>query len=298
MLAEATGLGIVIGLLLGALGGGGGVLVVPALVYVLGQSGQDATTSSIIIVGLTAGAGAIHRLRTGELDWRMSLMFGVLGIPGAYLGTRLNHLVPQHVLMLAFAGVTLVAAMAMFAGNRCSPEDGDRCEGDEDAGGPTRRANRHPVAPPAGAERPLGSSGGGGTLLAEPPPTERRSRLRTAKIVACALGIGFMTGFLGVGGGFLVVPALVIVLAMPMELAVGASLMIITLNSVSSLAARIGDTHFDWRIVVPFTLAAITASVAGKRIADRCSGETLMRAFSVLLVLVAGLVAAQSLGAF
>jgi uncharacterized membrane protein YfcA len=289
MLVEATGLGVVIGVLLGALGGGGGVLVVPALVYVLGQSGQDATTSSIIIVGLTAGAGAVQRLRAGELDWRMSLVFGALGIPGAYLGTRLNHLVSQHVLMLAFAGVTLVAALAMFAGNREDREGGRDGEGDA-AGGPG--------GDPAGDVRTSGSSGGGTTLLVAAPPAERRAPRRVVKIVACALGIGFMTGFLGVGGGFLVVPALVIALAMPMELAVGASLMIITLNSVSSLAARIGDTHFDWHIVVPFTLAAIMASVAGTRIADRFSGETLMRAFSVLLVLVAGLVAAQSLGAF
>ena len=210
----------------------------------------------------------------------MSLVFGVLGVPGAYLGTRLNHLVPQHMLMLAFAGVTLMAAVAMFAGNRS-------CRDDERGGGD--------ASEPSTAVAP---SGGGTTLLTAPPATERRSAVRVTKVVTCALGIGFMTGFLGVGGGFLVVPALVIVLAMPMELAVGASLLIITLNSVSSLAARIGDTHFDWRIVVPFTLAAIMASVAGKRIADRFSGDALMRAFSVLLVLVAGLVAAQSLGAF
>ena len=96
MLAEAAGLGVAIGLPLGALGGGGGVLVVPALVYVLGQTGQEATTSSIVIVGLTAGTGAIQRLSDRTLDWRLGLVFGVLGIPGAYFGTRLNYLVPQH----------------------------------------------------------------------------------------------------------------------------------------------------------------------------------------------------------
>lgn len=284
MLAEAAGLGVVIGLLLGALGGGGGVLVVPGLVYVLGQSGQDATSSSVIIVGLAAGAGAIQRLRSGTLDRRMSLMFGVLGIPGAYLGTRLNHLVAQHVLMLAFAGVTLAAAAAMFGGNR-------KCRARE------RRCPTPDEAPAATCGGTTAATRGGTTLLAGPPTTERRSAMRTSKVVACASGIGFLTGFLGVGGGFLVVPALVIVLAMPMDLAVGASLAIITLNSVSSLLARVGDTHFDWRIVMPFTLAAIMTSVAGKRIADRLSGDTLIRAFSVLLVLVAGLVAAESFNA-
>ena len=323
MLAEAAGLGIGIGLLLGALGGGGGVLVVPALVYVLGQNGQDATTSSIVIVGLTAGAGAIQRLRGGTLEWRMGLVFGVLGIPGAYLGTRLNHHVPQHVLMLGFAAVTLAAAVAMFAGNRCSRAndrgssvgdgdgDGDgngNGEGNGDGNGNgdgdgaarcgDRPAGREPWTPDSGSTLTRTRAAVSATGGRSPARPSGRPSVRTAKVVACAVGIGFMTGFLGVGGGFLVVPALVIVLAMPMEEAVGASLMIITLNSVSSLAARVGDTHFDWRIVVPFTLAAILASVLGKRIADRFSGEALMRAFSAVLVAVAGLVAVQSLGAF
>lgn len=183
MLAEAAGLGVVIGLLLGALGGGGGVLVVPGLVYVLGQSGQDATSSSVIIVGLAAGAGAIQRLRSGTLDRRMSLMFGVLGIPGAYLGTRLNHLVAQHVLMLAFAGVTLAAAAAMFGGNR-------KCRARE------RRCPTPDEAPAATCGGTTAATRGGTTLLAGPPTTERRSAMRTSKVVACASGIGFLTGFL------------------------------------------------------------------------------------------------------
>ena len=286
MLLEAAGLGIVIGLFLGALGGGGGVLVVPALVYLLGQSAQDATTGSIVIVGLTAVAGALARLRGGLVDWRIGLAFGVIGIPAAYLGTLLNHHVPQHALMLAFAVLTLAAAAAMYLGTRPSDEDAEdgAASATTAAGGPT--------------PEPI-SGGGPGLLTAEPVTVvSRRRTVLVAKIVVCGLAVGFLTGFLGVGGGFLVIPALVIVLRMPMTLSVGTSLMIIAVNSVSSLVARIGLTHLDWKVVLPFTLAAIVASVGGKRIADRLSGAVLTRAFAVLLVLVGAVVAVQSLGAF
>lgn len=288
MLTEAICLGAVIGIFLGALGGGGGVLVVPALVYVLGQSGQEATTGSIVIVGLTAAAGAVARLRGGLVNWKIGLAFGVIGIPAAYVGTLLNHHVPQRTLLLAFAGLTLAAALAMFLGTRSSGDSVDQGDG-------VRGAAR-----PAVPAVPSARSDAGATLLTAEPVTrdrERRSVL-VAKVVVCGLAVGFLTGFLGVGGGFLVVPALVIALRMPMNFAVGTSLMIIAVNSVSSLVARVGVAHFDWKVLVPFTLAAILASVGGKRIADQLSGEVLTRAFAVLLLMVGVLVGAQSLGAF
>jgi uncharacterized membrane protein YfcA len=109
MLALAAVLGLVMGAVIGGLGGGGGVLTVPALVYVLGQSAQDATTASVVVVGITAAAGVLARVRTGGVDWRAGLLFGAVGIPAAWLGTVLNHRVSQATLLLAFAGLTLVA---------------------------------------------------------------------------------------------------------------------------------------------------------------------------------------------
>jgi uncharacterized membrane protein YfcA len=288
MLTEAICLGVLIGLFLGALGGGGGVLVVPALVYVLGQSAQEATTGSIVIVGLTAVAGAAVRLRGGLVNWKIGLAFGVIGIPAAYVGTLLNHYVPQHTLMLAFAALTLAAALAMFLGTRSS---GDGDDQGDDARGAARQA-----VPAVASPR---SDAGAALLTAEPVTlTRERRTVLVAKVVVCGLAVGFLTGFLGVGGGFLVVPALVIALRMPMNFAVGTSLMIIAVNSVSSLLARVGVAHFDWKILVPFTLAAIVASGGGKRIADRLSGAALTQAFAVLLAMVGVLVGAQSLGAF
>jgi hypothetical protein len=271
MLFLAAALGLVMGLVIGALGGEGGVLTVPLLVYVLGLTAQGATTSSIIIVGITALFGTLARLRGHLIDWRTGLTFGVLGIPAAYLGTRLNHAVDQRVLLLAFAAITIVAAIAMLINNR----------------------SRGPSSPSEG-EIPAWPSGGTATKLA----ADRRQFLATAaKVVLSGLAVGFMTGFLGVGGGFLVVPALVIILRMPMTYAIGTSLLIITLNSVSSIASRLGSPlHLDWRIVVPFTVLAVVGSLLGKRVADRFSGDTLTRAFAVMLIVVCGYVAANTLG--
>ena len=285
MLLLSAGLGLLIGLVIGALGGGGGVLTVPLLVYVLGLTAQGATTSSIIIVGVSALVGTVARVRGRLIDWRTGLIFGGLGIPAAYLGTLLNHRVEQHVLLLAFAAITLVAAAAMLlSGSRSAEID------------PTDDGAARTGAGPPGAR-----GGAAAAVLTEIERVAHRRRLAATvfKVVGSGLVVGFMTGFLGVGGGFLVVPALVIILRTPMTYAIGTSLLIITLNSVSSMAARLGSPlHLDWRIVVPFTVLAVIGSLLGKRVADRFSGDALSRAFALMLLLVGGFVAAQSLEAF
>jgi uncharacterized protein len=257
----AAALGIVVGLVIGGLGGGGGVLTVPALVYVLGQSAHDATTGSILIVGVTSLVGAIARAREGGIAWRTGVAFGVVGIPAAYLGTLTNRHVAQPVLLIAFACLTLIAAAAMLWGGREGPE-----------------AQAEP---------------GGGTAVA----IRHQTALLAAKIVICGVAVGFLTGFLGVGGGFLVVPALVIVLRMSMSLAIGTSLFIIVLNAVSSVLSRTADLHLQWQVIAPFTVAAIVASLVAKRVSSRLSGTTLTRAFAVLLVLVGLFVAGESVEA-
>jgi len=112
-----------------------------------------------------------------------------------------------------------------------------------------------------------------------------------ARVVAVALVVGFLTGFLGVGGGFLIVPALVLAMGFGMPTAVGTSLVIISITSGAAFAERLGHGAVAWGVVIPFTAAAVIASLGGKRLSDRVSGESLTRAFAVLLVLVAGYVA-------
>ncbi|MCW0214835.1 MAG: sulfite exporter TauE/SafE family protein [Pseudonocardia sp.] len=274
MLAAAAVLGLVVGLVIGGLGGGGGVLTVPALVYLLGQSAQDATTASVVIVGAASLAGAASRMR-GGIDWRTALGFGIAGIPAAYLGTLLNHRTAGPVLLLVFAGLVLVVAAAMLLRGRDAATE-EPAETGEPAG-----------------EAPVPA---GGTTVVSRPATRRGTLLRTtAEILLCGGAVGFLTGFLGVGGGFLVVPALVIVLRMPMSLAVGTSLLIIVLNSVSSVGSRIGALDLDWRVVLPFAVAAVAGTLLGKRVAGRFSGPTLERAFAVMLAGVGLFVGVQSL---
>ena len=265
----AASLGLLAGLVMGALGGGGGVLTVPLLVYVLGLSAQNATTASVIIVGVAALFGTLARLRGNLVDRRTGLAFGLLGVPAAYAGTLLNRHADQHVLLLAFAATTAVAAAGMLINSGSAVDD----------------------EPPSG-----GVATRTGTRLG----SDRQQRLGTAaKVVVSGLVVGFVTGFLGVGGGFLVVPALVIILRMPMATAVGTSLLIITLNAVSSTASRLGGSlDLDWWVVAPFTVLAVVGSLLGKRVADRFSGEALSRAFAVMLILVGGSVAVQALGVF
>lgn len=266
----AAAFGLVIGLVLGALGGGGGVLTVPVLVYVLGETAQNATTASLIIVGAAAAVGALARRGRGLVQWRTGLMFGALGIPAVYLGTVVNHVLDQSVLLLTFAVLMVVVAASLLAAT-------------------WRRAN---TAEQEAADPPRDH--GGATTLTVVRSTSVRS---ATEVVVAGLGVGFLTGLLGVGGGFLIVPALVLAMRMTMPTAIGTSLLVIAVNSVASLGARVLDLHVDWAVVGPFTLTAILATIVGKRVADRFSGDTLTRAFALLLTVVAVFVGIQSITA-
>ena len=264
----AIALGLLIGLVIGGLGGGGGVLAVPALVYLLGQSAHDATAGSVIIVGTAAVVGVLARIGDRGIDWSTGLAFGVVGAPAAYFGTVLNQRVEQPVLLLVFAAITLLAAAAMLLN------------------GPEQDPEPAPAA-------------GGGTAVLTRPEVRRGVLAVTAvKIVICGAVAGLLTGFLGVGGGFLVVPALVVALGMPMTRAIGTGLLIIVLNAVAALGSRVGGMglvdDLDWSVIVPFTVAAVIATLVGKRIADRCSSTALTRAFAGMLLLVAVGVGVQS----
>ena len=282
MVVATAALGLVIGLVIGGLGGGGGALTVPALVYLLGLTAQDATTSSVLIVGISSLVGAATRIRDRTLRWRTGLAFAAVGVPAAYLGSVLNHRVGQSAVLVTFAVVTVVAAVAMLFESR-----GPGTEKCADV--------------PDGAERPAATPGRStGTAVAvRPAVARRRSLIRIGTIVGCGAAVGFLTGFLGVGGGFLVLPVLVIALRMPITAAIGTSLLIIVLNASAALASRFGDSAVDWAVdwavVVPFTLASVVGTLLGRRVADRLSGAALTRIFALLLLLVGIFVGVESL---
>lgn len=272
-LAAAAALGLVLGAVLGGLGGGGAILAVPALVYLMGQTAQEATTSSLVIVGLTAVVGSLSYLAAGRLRWRVGLAFGAAGLPAAWGGSLLNHRLDSDVLLLGFAALMVVAAIAMIADRG----GGDVEDPDVDS------APSHDAGPVAG---------GSGTSTALWERTSQRAAM--IPVVAAGLGVGFLTGLFGVGGGFVIVPALVLVVRLPMAQVVGTSLLIVALNSASSLISRATTAHFDWEVIVPFTVAAMVATFVGKRFADRLPARRLKLSFAALMVLVAGYTGWQS----
>jgi uncharacterized membrane protein YfcA len=286
LLAITLAAGVVIGLSLGALGGGGSILTVPVLVYLLGEQPQIATTASLVIVGVSSILAAVSHARSGRVQWRAATVFGALGIAASFVGSKLNRLVDPNVLLLSFAALMLVAATAMLLRTR-TPADAvveTAPQRELASTGPSRSG----VSAEASTDEPTGAA-------TRRPEREPGSRLVTAgKVVLAALVVGFLTGFLGVGGGFVIVPALVLALRYGMPTAVGTSLVIISITSLGAFVERLGQTTIPWHTIIPFTVAAVLGSLAGKRVSDRVSGPALSRAFAGLLVLVASYVAAQA----
>ncbi|WP_448332227.1 sulfite exporter TauE/SafE family protein [Streptomyces sp. DSM 41534] len=247
-LVLALAAGAVVGLALGALGGGGSVLAVPALIYLLGFTPAAATTASLIIVTATSITALYAHARTGAVRWRAGALFAAAGLlPAAAAGAAAARL-PQPVLTAAFAAVAALAAVRML---RPGPAD----SGPADSG---------------------------------PAVGDRAVAVRPVKVAGTGAGLGALTGLLGVGGGFLTVPALVTVAAFEMRAAVGTSLLVIAANSLASLATRGATTAgVDWALIAPFTGAAILGAWDGKRLAARVGGTRLKRTFAILLLAVA-----------
>ncbi|MFS0718507.1 sulfite exporter TauE/SafE family protein [Arthrobacter sp. 1P04PC] len=115
------------------------------------------------------------------------------------------------------------------------------------------------------------------------------------KAIATGAVVGFLTGLLGVGGGFLIVPALTLVLGLPMAATVGTSLVIIVINSIAGFAAHLGDLHIDWAVTAAFAVAAMAASLIAGRLGTNIPDRVLKRSFGILVLAVAAYVTAQAL---
>ncbi|MDE3202596.1 MAG: sulfite exporter TauE/SafE family protein [Acidobacteriota bacterium] len=306
MILAAIPLGVLIGLSLGALGGGGSILTVPALVYVLGQSTHSSTTASLVIVGITALVGMVAHLRAGRVRFTSGLVFGLLGSGGSYLGSRLSSSVDPNVLLAAFSVLILIAAASMLrrVRHRPTPAAAVGASPAEVAVGvgvgvEVRAAGSGPAGTGSAG---TGSAGTGPAGTAAGTGGDGRSARSTVtavsplRVVVAASVVGLLTGFFGVGGGFVVVPALVLALGFDMAVAVGTSLLVIAINSASALAVRLsGHIHMDVALVAAFTAAAIAGTLVGSRVASRTHPEKLVGAFAVLLVAVSVYTAARSL---
>ncbi|MCP3422626.1 sulfite exporter TauE/SafE family protein [Nocardioides pinisoli] len=264
--------GALIGLSLGALGGGGSILAVPVLLA-LGQSPAQATTGSLVVVGVTSLAGAVTARRAGNVLLARGIAFGTVAIGGAVAGAHLSSAVPEAVLLAAFSALMLLVAGLMTL---------RQVRGRRGAGAHAAALERPQLDDPIITFSP--------TFMCQCP--------RALKVLVTATAVGLLTGFLGVGGGFLVVPALLLALALPMRYATGTSLVVITVTSAAALAARAGAGVVpDWRLVVTLTLTAVAGSVLGARLAARTDTRRLSAAFTGLVLAVAAYVAVLALPA-
>jgi uncharacterized membrane protein YfcA len=271
-LLAAVVAGALIGLSLGALGGGGSILAVPVLLA-LGQTATQATTGSLVVVGVTSLAGAVTAYRAGNVLLARGVAFGAVAIGGAVLGAHASSAVPEPVLLAAFAALMLVVAGLMTARQLRSRRNGNSEKS---------HADRPRLDDPIITFSP--------TFMCQCP--------RALKVLVTATAVGLLTGFLGVGGGFLVVPALTLALALPMGYAAGTSLVVITITSAAALATRAGTgVAPDWWLVAALTVTAATGSIAGARIAARTDTAQLSAAFTGLVLLVAAYTAATAVPA-
>lgn len=286
----AVAIGLVVGLVIGALGGGGGVLTVPALVYLLHVPTREAAAASLVIVGTAALVGLPAHARSGNVRWPAGLAFGAVGTAAAIGGTLLSRQLDGDVLLLAFAVIILVSATLML---RDAIATRRRSAGAEPP--PPATAPPAPVSP----GRPTGNTTTAAVLerstreTADSGPGRSRA-LQATMIVLGGLAVGLMTGLFGVGGGFLAVPVLVLVMRWPIASAVGTSLLIIVINSAASLASRASVDTFDWHIIVPVTAAAVVGTLLGKLITDRVSGPRLTGSFAGMLVALAAYTGVRS----
>ncbi len=240
--------GFATGMVLGIFGSGGSIITTPALLYLLGVEPKSAIAMSLGIVAVTATLAALQHWRSGNVNLRVTAVFGLFGIVGTYAGARLGLITPVVIQLTIFALVMYAAAWKMLRPSR-----------------PHRSAGAAVVA-----------------------TAEVCSSNRCLMHVALhGVVIGVLTGLVGVGGGFLIVPALVLLSGLSMKQAVGTSLAIVAVKSYAGFAGYAGEVPMDYGLMGVFTAVAVAGSVVGTRFAYRLSGDLLKRGFAVFLMLVA-----------
>lgn len=269
-LISVLGFGSIVGLSLGLTGGGGAIFAVPLLVYGLEVSSKEAIAVSLASVGVTALVGFWQRLRIGQVEVRTGLMFAAAGMLGTPIGTWIADRLPDSLLLLLFAVLMLIVAARMWWQARPKSTAAGTVILPPDCDGPTCRRDAN------------------GSLLLNTP---------------CAillLGVGLMTGVLtglfGVGGGFVIVPALVLFSSMSMHRAVGTSLMVVAMVSMAGFATRMwSGQRIPVETTLLFVAGAVVGLLAGHQLAHRLSGPSLQRVFAVAIVLVAAFVIVRNL---
>lgn len=261
MLLLSLALGTIVGFSLGLTGGGGAIFAVPLLVYGVALDPRQAVAVSLITVAGTALVGFAQRMRAGQVEFPIGLLFAAAGILTTPLGVWLSRQLPEAFLLVGFGLLMLVIAVWM----------GIKAQQQEPAA----------VCVPVGVEAE--------SVCRRDPQGELNLTSRCALLLAAVgLGAGVLTGLFGVGGGFIIVPALVAFSGMEMQRAIGTSLLIITLISAMGIAAQfVGGVTAPWSVTLPFLLGSVAGLFAGTALASRLAGPHLQRVFAAAIVAVA-----------
>ncbi len=252
------GFAALIGVSLGLMGGGGSVLAVPILVYVMGVDPKSAIAMTLFIVGIVSIVGLIPHWRQGNINLKKAAIFGSATMVGAFAGAQLTRLpfITGTVQLILFAVMMLLAAAFMIR----------------------KKTTDHVANQPSVEDYP--------------PPVCRYCWLW---LLTEGLGIGVLTGLVGVGGGFAIVPALVLLGKTPMKEAIGTSLVIIVMNALAGFLGYWGqpDVVFDWAIMVNFTFVASLGILIGGYAAKFLKAKQLQQGFGYFLLAVSAFILFQ-----
>jgi uncharacterized protein len=255
---------ICIGISLGLIGGGGSILAVPTLVYVMGVPPKSAIAMSLAIVGTVSLLGVIPHWKLGNVQIKTAAMFGLSTMIGAYIGAKIANfpLITGTLQMLLFATMMLLAAIFMMRKSYSTSS--------------------------SVSEEKL-------DLALYPKPVCKYCWLW---LMSEGIGVGILTGLVGVGGGFAIVPALVLLAKLPMKQAIGTSLLIIVLNSSAGFLGYLGAVAIDWQLMFSFIFAASLGIFLGTYLVKFVQARHLQKAFAYFLLVMSGFMLWQNRDAF
>jgi uncharacterized membrane protein YfcA len=240
--------GLVTGMLLGVFGSGGSIITMPALLYLLDVEPKSAIAMSLGIVAITATITALQHWHHGNVNLKITAVFGLFGVAGTYGGALIGVVTPVVIQLSVFALVMYAAAWKMIK--------------------------------PSPQHKPVGAA------VAD-CPDGYCDDLEYGHIALHGIVVGILTGIVGVGGGFLIVPALVLLSGLSMKNAVGTSLSIVALKSFAGFAGYAGSVAIDYPLMGLFTGIAIVGSVAGSQLGHRLPADLLKKGFGGFLLLIA-----------
>ena len=244
-------LAVLIGITLGLMGGGGSMLAIPVLIYVMGLDAKEAIAMSFVVVGIVSLIGLIPHWQQGNVNFKVAIIFTPPAMLGSFLGARLASLplITDTIQLIAFAMMMLVASVSMIWG----------------------QLNQ---------------------LQNELPHSPQNHELA---MMLEGLGIGTITGFVGIGGGFVIIPALVLLGRIPMKEAIGTSLLIIAFKSVTGFAGYLDQVVFNFNLIISFTLAAGVGTVSGAYLTKLIEAKQLKKGFGYFVFVIAVLILTQRL---